>query len=445
MRIRLLFPALLALCAAAPAPEQPLLTGREAFGDWHANAPGVRRLIRPQDMPPPFATPSDSNAPGIVPRPAGAHPEAPPGFAATLWASGLSMPRAIRAAPDGQVFVAESGAGRIRVFRPGPDGAAGKGEAFARGLDQPFGIAFWPADPKAEEHFVYVGETGRVLRYPWKPGESHPSGPAQVIVPQIPEGYHWTRDLAFSPDGMRLFVSVGSGSNVARDIPSTPPGGLARWEATHAPGAAWGEETRRADVLSFDPQGGHEAVFATGLRNCSGLIIQPETGALWCAVNERDGLGDNLVPDYATRVTQGAFYGWPWYYIGAHEDPRLHGARPDLAGRITVPDVLIQAHSAPLGIAFYTGSLFPPEYRGDAFVALHGSWNRSRRTGYKLVRLRMRNGAPTGEVDDFLTGFVAGNDAVWARPVDVAVAPDGSLLMTEDGNNTIWRIAPTGR
>ncbi len=194
-------------------------------------------------------------------------------------------------------------------------------------------------------------------------------------------------------------------------------------------------------MLAFAPDGSGGQVVATGLRNCAGLTIQPAGGALWCAVNERDGLGDNLPPDYATRVTAGAFYGWPWFYIGDHPDPRLDGAGSPLAARISVPDVLIAPHSAPLGIAFYDGTLFPPAYRGDAFVALHGSWNRSHRTGYKIVRLRMRDGQPTGEVEDFLTGFVASDGAVWGRPVDVAMARDGSLLVTEDGNGTIWRIA----
>ena len=193
-------------------------------------------------------------------------------------------------------------------------------------------------------------------------------------------------------------------------------------------------------MLEFTPDGGVPRVFATGLRNCSAEAIQPVGGALWCVVNERDGLGDNLPPDYATRVQPGAFYGWPWFYIGGHPDPRMGGARIDLAGRVTVPDVLIQAHSAPLGIVFYDGTQFPADYRGDAFVALHGSWNRSRRTGYKVVRLRFQDGVPTGVYEDFLTGFVASDQAVWARPVGLTVMHDGSLLVSEDGNGTIWRI-----
>ena len=228
-----------------------------------------------------------------------------------------------------------------------------------------------------------------------------------------------------------MFVSVGSASNDADGM---------RALASRLLGGLWGSEQNRADVLAFDPDGAHERVFATGLRNCSGLTVQPATGALWCAVNERDGLGDNLPPDYATRVAEGAFYGWPWYYIGAHEDPRHKGERPDLAGRVSVPDVLIQAHSAPLGITFYEAAQFPPEYKGDAFVALHGSWNRAKRTGYKVVRLLMKDGKPTGAYEDFLTGFVADDSSAWGRPVDVAVTKDGALLVTDDAAGAIWRV-----
>jgi hypothetical protein len=198
----------------------------------------------------------------------------------------------------------------------------------------------------------------------------------------------------------------------------------------------------RAAVLVFDAEGNNGRIFATGIRNCSGLAVQPESGDLWCATNERDGLGDNLPPDYASRVGDGKFYGWPWFYIGDNQDPRHVGARLDLADRVTVPDVLIQPHSAPLGIAFYDGDAFPHDYHGDGFVALHGSWNRSSRTGYKVVRIPMEGGRPTGEYQDFMTGFVADAGSVWGRPVGVAVASDGALLVSEDGNGTIWRVAP---
>ncbi len=269
------------------------------------------------------------------------------------------------------------------------------------------------------------------------------SGPAETVVDNIPANHHWTRDIAFSPDGQTLYLAVGSGSNIAGEVQGLPPGGLDPWTQTHPLGEMWGAEEGRAAVIAFDPDGSHRRVYATGLRNCSGLTIQPATGAPWCVVNERDGLGDNVPSDYATRVREGHFYGWPWYYIGSHEDPRqpLKGQRPDLADRVTVPDVLFQAHSAPLNIKFYTGSMFPAEYKGDAFVAMHGSWNRGNRTGYKIVRLKFENGLPTGAYEDFATGFVLSADQVWGRPVGLLVARDGSLILSEDGAGTIWRIS----
>jgi glucose/arabinose dehydrogenase len=215
-----------------------------------------------------------------------------------------------------------------------------------------------------------------------------------------------------------------------------------RWAKDRPLGEMWGEEEGRAAVIAFNPDGSNRRVLATGIRNCSGLTVQAATGNVWCVTNERDGLGDNLVPDYATQVQEGAFYGWPWFYIGDNEDPRLplKGQRPDLEGKVTVPDVLFQAHSAPLGIAFYEGGMFPSEYRGGAFVAMHGSWNRGKRTGYKVVFLPFEDGKPTGAYVDFMTGFVQSADRVWGRPVGVTVAGDGSLIVTEDGNGTVWRV-----
>jgi len=205
-------------------------------------------------------------------------------------------------------------------------------------------------------------------------------------------------------------------------------------------GASSGYEARRADVLSFNPDGSDAKIFATGIRNCVGLAVHPTTGDAYCSTNERDGLGDDLVPDYVSRVREGAFYGWPWFYIGNHEDPHHAGERPDLKDKVTVPDVLIQAHSASLGLTFYNGNAFPAEYHGDGFAAEHGSWNRAKRTGYKVIRIRMKDGVPTGEYQDFMTGFVAGDSDVWGRPVGVTVTRDGALLVSEDGNGTIWRI-----
>ena len=416
--------------AAAPARAQSARTGPAAYGGWSTDAPGVARRITPADLPPPDATTSASAAPSVVPRPGDAPPHVPPGFRVELLASGLDMPRVLRTAPNGDVFLAESGAGRIRVLRPGAAPAI-----FAEGLSLPYGIGFWPPGPAPA--FVYVAEGGRVVRFPYRSGSLKPTGPLEIVVPHLPEGGHWTRDLAFSPDGSRMFLAVGSASNLGAEMPERPP---ERFVAAHPTGAAWGDERDRADVLAAAPDGSNLRVFATGLRNCSGEAIEPITGALWCVVNERDGLGDNLPPDYVTAVREGAFYGWPWFYIGANQDPRLKGRRPDLARRVMLPDVLIQPHSAPLGIAFYQGAQFPPDYRGDAFVALHGSWNRARRTGYKVVRLRLRQGRPTGEYQDFLTGFVVSDAAVWGRPAGVAVDRDGALLVSEDANGTVWRV-----
>jgi glucose/arabinose dehydrogenase len=284
------------------------------------------------------------------------------------------------------------------------------------------------------------------MRFAYRSGDLRARGAPEIVVPRLPDGGHWTRDLVFSPDGSRMFVSVGSASNVAQAMPAKSPEAIRAWEAANGLGAAWGEENRRADVLVFGPDGSGGRRFATGLRNCSALAVQPGNGNLWCATNERDGLGDDLPPDYATRVGDGRFYGWPWYYIGGHEDPRHKGARPDLADKVTVPDVLLQPHSAPLGMIFYdapesAAAGFPVSYRGDAFVALHGSWNRSKRTGYKIVRLQLNDGVPSGTYEDFVTGFVIDDATVWGRPVGIAVAHDGALLFSEDGNGTIWRVA----
>lgn len=438
-RIFCLFAGILA--AGTALADEAVRTGSAAFGDWRTDAPGVQRLITPADLPAPYATGSVANPSRRAARTAADVPKAPPGFAVDLFAEGLNAPRVIRVAPNGDIFVAETGGGRVRVFRSNGAGAvSGQGEVFAEGLPRVFGLAFYPSGPNPR--FVYVATPGAVMRFAYRSGDMKASGPPEQIA-ELPHssGGHWSRDIAFSPDDKTLFVSIGSGSNVAE-------GEETRDEAESAElplGASWGSELNRADVLAFDPDGKSERVFATGIRNCSGLAVQPANGALWCAVNERDGLGDDLAPDYATRVTEGAFYGWPWFYIGDHEDPRHQGERPDLAARVTIPDVLIQAHSAPLGIAFYQAAQFPPEYRGDAFVTLHGSWNRAKRTGYKVVRLLMKDGEPTRAYEDFLTGFVANDESVWGRPVGVAVAEDGSLLVSDDGSGSIWRVSYKGK
>jgi hypothetical protein len=431
-----MMPVLLAFTSAAVAQSAPR-EGKDAFGSWQADKPGTVRLIRPQDLPAPG--PSSANVSHVVTRPAGAMPQVPAGFKIELFAEGLSGPRIIRTAPNGDVFVAETRAGRIRVLRAA-DGAAKPGvtETFASGLHGPFGVAFFPNGSDAQ--WVYVANTDSVVRFPYRTGDLKASGPAETVVAKLPVGGHSTRDIVFTPDNARMLVSVGSASNIG-DGMGKPPGGLESWASQQPLGAAWGYETDRAAVLSFDPDGKNRKIFATGIRNCVGLVIQPGTNTPWCSTNERDGLGEDLVPDYVTRVKEGAFYGWPWFYIGNHEDPRYGNARPDLKDKVTVPDVLLQAHSASLGLTFYQGSTFPSEYRGDAFAAEHGSWNRSKRTGYKVIRIRLKDGVPTGEYEDFVTGFVVNDSEVWGRPVGVTVARDGALLISEDGNGTIWRVS----
>jgi len=422
-----------------------VLTGKAAFGDWRADAPGVRRHITAGDLPAPFASASTRNKVEATPNSSEGQLKAPAGFEVKLFAQGLQAPRLIRTAPNGDVFVAESEAGRIRVLRPSADGtSAGQMEIFASSLQRPFGIAFYPNNGKPE--WVYVANTNSVVRFPYQAGDLKARGNSEVIVDKLPSGRgHWTRDVVFSKDGSKMFVSVGSASNVAEDMPKLEPAALQKWIAENPPGAGWGAEAERADVLVFDPQGKNRRIFATGIRNCVGMDINPATGDLWCSTNERDLLGDNLPPDYLTRVKEGAFYGWPWYYTGSHEDPRHKGARPDLAGKVTVPDVLLQPHSAPLGMVFYNGTQFPAEYKGQAFAASHGSWNRTTRTGYKIIRVIVKDGVPTGEYEDFVTGFVVDDARAWGRPVGVTVAKDGSLLFSEDGNGSIWRVTYSQR
>jgi glucose/arabinose dehydrogenase len=434
----------LALLSAAAAVVPALaqserLVGSAAFGDWRADTPGVSRLIKPEDLPKPGATPSTANASRVVPRPSSAMPQVPAGFQIKLFAEGLSGPRQMRVAPNGDIFVAETRAGRIRILRA-PDGntTPSTNEIYASGLNQPFGIALFPNGDNPQ--WIYVADTDGVMRFPYHPGDIKAAAKPETVVTQLPHGYgHSTRDIVFTKDNKRMLISVGSESNDAEGMPGSP-GGLPSWSDKQPLGAAWGSETDRADVLAFDPDGKRLGVFATGIRNCVGLAIHPTTGDAYCSTNERDGLGDNLVPDYVTRVREGAFYGWPWFYIGGNEDPRHLGQRPDLKGKVTAPDVLIQPHSASLGVTFYTGTAFPAEYVGDGFAAEHGSWNRSRRTGYKVIRIRLKDGVPTGEYQDFVTGFVIDDSQVWGRPVGVAVARDGALLVSEDGNGTIWRI-----
>jgi glucose/arabinose dehydrogenase len=437
--------------AASPAPTlAPAPVGIPASSlqsaNWRLDAPGRQHHITAASLPPPFATESSRNNSSVVTKPASAKLSLPPGFQIDNFASGLAGPRKMAVAPNGDIFVTEMRGGKVSVMHPSSDGThAASTEVYVDGLKQPFGLAFYP-NGRAPQ-FLYIAETNRVTRYAYRAGDVKARGTAQVVIPQLPSGVgHSTRDIAFSPDGKHLFVSVGSGSNVAETMPKKTPADIKTWETQHGFGSSWDSETDRAAVLEYDAAApGSSALYASGIRNCVSLTVQPANGALWCTTNERDALGDDLVPDYSTRVARGSFYGWPWYYIGSNEDPRLKGERPDLAGKVAVPDVLYQSHSAALSMTFYTAnsgkSSFPADFTGDAIVGFHGSWNRSLRTGYKLVRVRMKNGEPTGAYEDFVTGFVVDDAHVWGRPVATVELPDGSLLMSEDGNNIVYRIS----
>jgi glucose/arabinose dehydrogenase/mono/diheme cytochrome c family protein len=403
----------------APPPKAP-------FTDFRYEQPGKIHKITLKDLPAPFASTSSGNGPKLVPRPEKAWPLVRPGFKVELYASGLSDPRLIRTAPNGDFFVAESRTGEIRVFRGiTGEGKAEQAEIFATGLNRPFGISFYPPGP--DPQWIYIANTDSVVRFPYQKGDLKARGPAEHIA-DLPWGDgHWTRDIQFTVDGKKMLVSVGSASNI--DDPDTTPA-----------------EKNRADVLEFNPDGSAIRVYAYGIRNCVGLAINSKTGELWCSVNERDALGDNLVPDYITHVQEGGFYGWPWWYMGGHQDPRHADKHPELKDKVITPDVILHPHNASLEMTFYDGKQFPTEYQGDIFAAEHGSWNRAIRVGYELIRVPLhQTGHASGEYEDFMTGFVVDNGHVWGRPVGVTVAPDGSLLVTDDGSKSIWRVSYTGK
>jgi glucose/arabinose dehydrogenase len=400
----------------APPPQAP-------FTDFRYEKPGNTRKITVKDLPQPYATKSSENGADLVARPANVWPRALPGFKVEQFATGLDQPRLIRTAPNGDIFLAESQGGRIRVFRGiTSDGKPDQMQIFASGLNHPYGIAFYPPGPNPQS--VYVGDTDAVLRFPYQNGDMKARGSSQHLI-TLPTGGHWTRDIQFTNDGKKMFVSVGSESNVD-DGP---------------------QEKNRANILEFNPDGSGMRIYASGIRNPGGgIAMNPKTGELWCSVNERDALGNNLVPDYITHVQDGGFYGWPWWYMGGNKDPRHKGAHPELKDKVITPDVLIQAHSASLGMTFYDGKQFPAEYQGDIFASEHGSWNRSPRAGYEVIRVPLHHtGHASGEYEDFLTGFVLPNGDVWGRPVGVTTAPDGSLLVTDDGSNSIWRVSYSGK
>jgi glucose/arabinose dehydrogenase len=402
-------------------------------------------------LPAPYASRSAANSAEVVGKPADARLNVPSGFEAKVFAGGLDKPRLIRVAPNGDIFIAESSAGRIRVLRPSEGGdAASRDAIFASGLKLPFGIAFYPSGNDPE--WIYVANTDSVVRFPYHNGDLHADEKPEVVIPTLPHGgNHWTRDIAFSLDDTAMFISVGSASNDAETIATFDAASPHEWitflhqRITNVLfGRPATDESERADVLEFNPNGEGRHVYASGIRNCVGMAVNPTTGDLWCSTNERDGLGDDLPPDYITRVREGGFYGWPWYYIGAHEDPLHTGARPDLKSEVIVPDILIQPHSASLQMMFYTGTQFPAEYKGNVFAAEHGSWNRAKRTGYKIIRGIVKDGVASGAYEDFVTGFIIDDAQVWGRPVGIAQGRDGSLLFSDDGNGTIWRVSYVG-
>jgi glucose/arabinose dehydrogenase len=407
------------------------ITGKAAFIDYTQQKPGIFRKVTVADLPEPFATENIDNGPRVVPRPSGAWPQTLPGFKVELYASDLHNPRLMRTAPDGDVFLVESEPGVVKVFRGvTKDGKPEQTSVFTNGLKKPFGLAFYP--PGNDPKWVYVGNTNSVVRFPYKNGDVKASGPQQVVVPNLPAGGllrgggHWTRDIAFSLDGKKMYVSVGSHSN--KD--DTDGNSI---------------ERHRADILEFNPDGSGFRVYAYGIRNAVGIAVQPETGQLWASVNERDTLGDDLVPDYITHVEDGGFYGWPWFYMGGHYDPEHKGKHPELKGKVITPDVLLQPHFASLEMVFYEGKQFPAEYKNDIFAAEHGSWNRHKRSGYEVIRVPVVNGKATGEYEDFLTGFTVNDGNVWGRPVGVTVGNDGSLFVSDDGSNSIWRVSYIGK
>jgi len=364
-------------------------------------------------LPPPFATESAGNGPERVKPPAGFLPTVPQGFRVNLFAKDFKRPRWLTVAPNGDIFLADTGAGEIIVLRdPQKTGGAQEREVFSDGMKRPFGIAF-------HENYVYIGNTNELLRFRYDPKTSKRLGEKEHLL-DLPTGGHDTRSLAFSADGKHLFIGVGSNSNIDT-----------------------GEDPRRAAVTICDPDGKNARLYATGLRNPVGLALEPVTGAVWTTVNERDELGDDLPPDYFTSLKDGGFYGWPYSYIGDNVDQRVKPQRPDLVARAIISDVLLGAHVAPLQFAFYTGKQFPESYRGGAFVAEHGSWNRAKRSGYQVAFVAFKNGKPSADPVPFMTGLVPdpGGQDVNGRPVGVAVAPDGSLLVSDDGAGMVYRIS----
>lgn len=394
-------------------------------------------------LPPPYATKSVMNFSNVIGWKDNEKPIAPKGFIVTKYADGFNNPRSLYLLPNGDVLVAETNAAtsvakkvggaiigaakadnlsasanRITLLRGGGKGTPTTRETFLEGLNQPFGMLLL-------DKWFYVANTDGLWRYPYKTGATRITGKGEKIT-DLPAGKHnrhWVRNIIANESGTKIYIAIGSGSNVAEH-------GIAN-------------ELLRADILEINPDGSGQRVYASGLRNPCGMAWAPGTHTLWTAVNERDELGDELVPDYLTGVVEGGFYGWPYAYYGQHIDPRVKESKPELVAKTIIPDVDLGSHTASLGLAFYTKSVFPKKYHNGAFIAQHGSWNRSVLSGYKVVFVPFSNGKPSGKPEDFLTGFVAELDKekVHGRPVYIAILPDGDMLVTDDVSNTIWRVS----
>lgn len=378
-------------------------------------------------LPKPFATPSVRNTSKVIGWPAGKMPIAAPALQVSLFADELNNPRSAYVLPNKDVLVVEAvrefpdrpakSANQITLFRDtNNDGKPDVREVFLTGLNMPHGMLLIG-------NSFYVGNTDGVVRYPYRDGQTKIEGKGEKIL-ELPTGGHYTRHLLAGPGGKKIYVAVGSGSNVDEEN-------------------QWEKDQRRAGILEMNPDGSGVRIFANGLRNPVGMDWEPKTKVLWTVVNERDLLGDDLVPDYLTSVRDGAFYGWPYSYFGQNEDPRKKGQRPDLVAKAVKPDYAVGSHVAALGLAFYQGNSLPRRYQGGAFIGMHGSWNRSKMVGYKVVFVPFADGRPAGPMEDILTGFIA-NEAsyeAYGRPVGVTVAPDGSLLVADDGGGKVWRVS----